>query len=77
LEENYYALAISILKGCTPEQAFELLENGRIKRKKHSSGNSVEEMIVLKSQGFTYKQIGEMFGMSNKAVYNRIRRKRA
>ena len=75
---NYYALTVAILRGCTPEQAAELLETGRLRRGRivntDNLADDVAEMIDLKASGLTYKQVGEMFGCSADTVYTRIRR---
>lgn len=75
---NYYALTVSIIKGCTCEQAFELMETGHLRKGKifntDNLNGDIVEMIDLKASGFTYKQIGEMFSISDGAVYTRIRR---
>lgn len=74
MEENYYALLLSILKRYTPEQSFEVLQIGKIKQKHDIQKNDVNEMVQLKAQGLTYREIGEMFGISGDAAYTRIRR---
>lgn len=74
MKENYYALTVCILRNCTPEQAFHLLNTGKKKRYREDIKDSIPEMIRLKEQGMTYKAIGEMFGVSKDAIYTRIRR---
>ncbi|MDI3534799.1 MAG: hypothetical protein PWQ82_1164 [Thermosediminibacterales bacterium] len=69
---NYYALMVAIFRKCTPEQAFELLENGKLKRMKLNN-DDIAYMVELKKE-LTYKEIGEMYGLSPDAVHNRIRR---
>ncbi len=72
MEENYYALALAILKPVTPEQAFQIISGQKSKREITTS--DIEKMIKMKSQGMTYKQIGEIYGLSAHAVYARIGR---
>lgn len=72
MSENYYALAISIIKGLPPEQSFELLSTGRIKQK--CNLEDTEDLIKLKDQGMTYAELGEVFGISASAAYRRINR---
>lgn len=72
LDYNYAALAVAILRGCSVEHAFELLENPEIRTPKFTD-DDIEDMVKLK-QEYTYKQIGEIYGLSRSAVYNRIRR---
>ncbi|WP_113675892.1 sigma factor-like helix-turn-helix DNA-binding protein [Vallitalea guaymasensis] len=74
MEENYYALMLSILYKYTPDQAFDILEYGRIKRRRDENKKDALEMVHFKSQGLTYKEIGEMYGITADAVYTRIRR---
>lgn len=71
--ENHYALIVAILKGCTPEQAFERLNTGHNKTIK-AKETEILEMIKLKSEGLTYKEIGEMYGLSDHATYRKIKR---
>ncbi len=72
MSENYYALIISILKGLTPEQSFELLNTGRIKEK--YDPEDVKDMIKLKAMGMTYKELAEAFNISVDCAYHRISR---
>lgn len=72
MSENYYALYISILKCLTPEQSFELLSTGRIKRE--CNPEDVEDMIKLKAEGMTYRELSEAYGISEDTAYHRISR---
>lgn len=72
MEENYCALALAIIKDYTPEQAFEVLENGCISRV--SQKNATQEMIRLKEAGLSYREIGDIFGIPRIAAYRRIGR---
>ena len=74
MNENYYALAVAIINGCTPEHAFEMLDTGHITKKYDKDQSEAAEMAAIKAQGLTYKQIGEIFGISDQAAYRRIRR---
>ena len=51
-EENFYALFISIIKGCSPDHAFELFKTGKIT----INNVDIEDMKLLK-KSLTYKQI--------------------
>lgn len=72
MSENYYALAISIIKGLPPEQSFELLSTGKIKRK--CNPEDIEDLIKLKAMGMTYEELAEAYGIRVDAVYARIKR---
>ncbi|MDT8718298.1 helix-turn-helix domain-containing protein [Clostridium sp. 19966] len=72
MSENYYALLLSILKNYTPERSFKLL-NGEKVDKEHRRKEALD-MVELKKAGYTYREIGDMFGVSKDVVYTRIRR---
>lgn len=76
MKENYYALAICIMKQCTPEQAFELMNTGKKKRtRKGEALKDAADMIRLRdNQHMTYVAIGELYGLDKDAVYRRIKR---
>jgi DNA invertase Pin-like site-specific DNA recombinase len=77
MEENFYALAVSILRKCTPEQAFELLETGKKHRAKRGTYlDAVPELRKLREQGLSYEAIGELYGMSKDWVYARLKREK-
>ena len=67
LEYNYCALAICIITDWEPEKAFFKLENRKV------NSDDVEMMVCLK-ETMTYKQIGEIYGMSDGAAEKRINR---
>jgi hypothetical protein len=79
VKENYYALAVCILRKCTPEQAFELLITGKKKRTaKGEAMNDAAEMVRLREeQHMTYQAIGDLYGMNKDAVFRRIKRAKA
>lgn len=68
---NYYALLISIIKGYTPEQAFEALEEG--KPLQWVDKGQAQEMSELRDQGYKYKEIGAMFNVSADVAFKRIK----
>lgn len=72
MSENYYALYISIIKRLTPEQSFELLSTGSIK--KQCNPKDVQDMIKLKAQGMTYSELAEAFGISIDTAYHWVSR---
>jgi len=77
VQENYYALLICILRPgpVTIEMSFDLM-GGKITKAQNKSIKSkdVEDMIQMKQQGMTHRAIGEMYGLSEEAVYRRIKR---
>ena len=71
---SYYALTVSIFSDCTPETAFEKLQHDRPSEvRAQLSQEDLQDMQLLKSQGYTYKQLGEFYGMRPDAVYGRLR----
>jgi hypothetical protein len=75
VNENYYALAVSILRKCTPEQAFELLNTGKKQKAKRGTYlDVVPELRKYREQGLSYEAIGELYGMSKDWVYARLKR---
>jgi DNA invertase Pin-like site-specific DNA recombinase len=74
MEENFCALAISILKDCTPEQAFDLYYDGFTKLDRSAIKEETMDMVALKAQGMTYAQIAEIFGMKWATVGKRLKR---
>jgi DNA invertase Pin-like site-specific DNA recombinase len=75
VKENYYALLICILKPVTIEQGFDLLD-GRITHRNNMAITSedIEDMIRMKQQGMTHREIGSFYGISEEAAYRRIKR---
>lgn len=77
VQENYMALAVAILADCPPETAWKWLDKGKCQNGTHHPDVSKDDdrsMVKLKAEGLTYKEIGQMFGLTKDAVYNRIRR---
>lgn len=78
LKENYYALVLSILKGWTPEQSFLYFETGKIMRlssiRKDITNDDVMDMVALKEQGLTYKEIGDLYNAKKDMIVKRIDR---
>ena len=75
MKENYYALLICILRPATIEQSFDLL-NGKITKVQNKSvtKDDVQDMVLMRQQGITYEEIGQIYGLSMQAVYMRIKR---
>jgi DNA-directed RNA polymerase specialized sigma subunit len=74
MEENYYALVLAILTGCTPEEAFEWLDKGYKHRTRQRSKDISIEVLRLRYKGLTNKEIGEILGLSEHAVSKRYNR---
>ncbi|MCS4471134.1 hypothetical protein JQ038_10245 [Clostridium botulinum] len=65
--ENWYALAVAIIKNITIEEAFELYEYGKINKRKKITKDEAEEIFNLRKE-FTPGQIGEMLNKSNSSI---------
>lgn len=72
MKENYYALMVCIFRPCTPEQAFELMKNKQTRKKQVEM--DPHDLMFHRSEGYTYKEIGEMYGTTDHAVYVKIKR---
>lgn len=76
LRYNIAAMYIAILRDdiATPEQAFAVIEDSEYKLTNEDNW----DMLKLKlTEGLTYKQIGEIYGISGAAAANRIRRNKS
>lgn len=72
MNENWCALCIAIILKTPPETAFQILDIGQRNRKSVLDFDDTRYMIKLKSEGLTYKQIGDMYGISDTAVCKRM-----
>lgn len=68
---GWYLLAIAILykNPVTVEGAARLFEYGETKKRDIN-----RQMYDMRQQGMTFKAIGEMFGLTESAVFLRIKR---
>ena len=75
MKENYYALLICILRPVTIEQSFDMMD-GKVAQTKNLviTSEDIEDMIRMKQQGMTHREIGEYCGISEEATYRRIKR---
>lgn len=73
MQHNYYALVVSILRECSPERAFELLGDKRV-RNDDLTHEDVLEMMRLRAEGYSLKQVGDMYGITFSSVNTRIQR---
>ena len=78
-DEGWLALCICILANVTTEQAFRLMENPTTRRQNRRwTQEDFEEIEILRSEGFKWKDIAEMYNMSLRGVsemYNRVKRR--
>ncbi|MEN6567157.1 MAG: helix-turn-helix domain-containing protein [Veillonellales bacterium] len=71
---NYSALALAILNlNYTVDSAIDYFSPQQQKKNKIPH-EIAENMVLMRSQGKTYKDIGKLYGLKADAVYNRIRR---
>ncbi|MBO0575137.1 hypothetical protein EXQ42_09675 [Clostridium botulinum] len=65
--ENWYALAVAIMKEITVEEAFELYENGFINKRKKITKKEAEEIYNLRKI-FTPKEVGRILNKSDSSI---------
>lgn len=70
MKTNYYALAVSICRGWVPELAFAQMLN-----QKFRASDYADDMKELKDTGLYWKDIGELFGVTDSAAYRAVQRK--
>lgn len=72
LRYNISALAIAICseKYMLPEEVFSIIEN----KKSNFNDEDVRDMLAMRIQGMTYRQIGEIYGIDQHAANGRVRR---
>lgn len=61
MKENYYALTISLVRGCLPEVSFAIMAGQPIPK----SETFATDMRSLKAIGLYWKDIGELFGVTD------------
>lgn len=78
MEDNWCAFCVAILCNLTIEQAFDRIENFRGKKSRNYNNLITEEdshdMVKMRQSNMTYREIGQMYGLSDVAVYRRIKR---
>lgn len=79
MRDNWWALMLCILKNITPDCAmniFQVFSSGSKQKKvlKYVSRENITAMCSMKEKGYTYKQIGELYGISADAAQKRMRR---
>ncbi|CAM2843984.1 hypothetical protein [Clostridium sporogenes] len=65
--ENWYALAVAIMKEITVEEAFELYENGFINKRKKITKAEAEEIYNLRKI-YTPKELGKLLNKSDSSI---------
>lgn len=70
MKTNYYALAVSICRGWVPELAFAKMLDQKFKAVDYA-----DDMKALKDTGLYWKDIGELFGVTDSAAYRAVQRK--
>ncbi|MBO0561556.1 hypothetical protein EXQ37_18350 [Clostridium botulinum] len=65
--ENWYALAVAIIKNTTIEEAFELYEYGKINKRKKITKAEAEEIYNLRKI-YTPKELGELLNKSDSSI---------
>lgn len=79
MKENYYALLICIIRpDYNIDRSLQAMVDGEITKTRNTAvkKDDVEDMIRMKSEGMTHKEIGEIYGMTKDAVHKRIQRYR-
>ncbi len=70
MNENWYILCIAIIKSMTVEQAFDFWEGVRTRWTYSEEDNA--NMRKMRASKMSYKEIGEVYGISAGAVHKRI-----
>lgn len=77
MDENWCALCVAILCNLTIEQAFDKMDNFRGKKSRNYNNLITEEdskdMTIMRKT-MTFREIGQIYGLSDAAVYRRIKR---
>jgi hypothetical protein len=74
---NYYALALSILhEKYPPDRALRYIAGEVDLYRKDLTEADNDDMIKLREQGLTHGEIGAMYGLSESAVFMRVKKRR-
>jgi len=70
MKEAWYALALALTAKpfLLPEDALQSLHEGRITRERRVAAVVVPEIIALKSDGMTWREIDQMYGYAKKTA---------
>lgn len=69
---NYCAFAVAVCRDIDMDEAFDMVIKG--KRSLYKPVEEVREMIRLREEGKTFKEIGQVFGLKADTVFMRIKR---
>lgn len=74
MEENWCCLAISIIMSCTPEQAFQMFQNGKKPQVRLDERDYKAIAFYKQKNGMTWKDIGKLFGIQESTIFKRFKR---
>ena len=81
MRDNWYAFAVAAYYSLLPEQAFAYLDLGYHPKKYTSTitentmpESEIYDMLVMKDQGYTWEQIGEVYNIEKSAAFQRVKR---
>jgi hypothetical protein len=73
MDENWCVLCIAVVMNLSVEQAFNKWQGINPKGQFTYTDQDVEDMVKMR-ETMTYRQIGQIYGLSDGAVYRRIDR---
>lgn len=68
MHEGYMALLVAILKNCTPEKAWMLLDGKNVNRK--WTRNDIDQIEEYRAEGMIWQDIADIFGTHSETVHN-------
>jgi hypothetical protein len=78
VQENYFALVVSILAVVPPEQAFMMLETGRRPMRGNVGPDDAAELArLVEEDGMTYREVGAMYGVGKYTVFYWVKKWKA
>lgn len=73
---GYAALTFAILRNTTPETAFWKLLTDAKSTRAQISDEDMEDVMKMRSQGFTLREVAEMYGVTDSNLSHRIEKMR-
>lgn len=67
-DEGYIALAICIVRGVSPQHAFEILNNPTTQSNRKWTEEDIELVCEYKRQGCSYKEIAELMNTTRSTI---------